>query len=263
MLKLFVPFCLLLALASCVPNRKYQYLQKEDVNADFNGLPKDSVVRTYTIEDFDYKVQPNDIISVRFESLTDEEFDFLARFNQQVGGAGFQGNFLLLGELVNPDGTVHFPAIGSVKVAGKTVFEIQEELRVLAARFVKDPVVRVRLLNYRVTLLGEVKAEGTITLSNNRVSVPEAIGLAGGLGELADRSNVKVIRQYGNRSEVYYINLLDENFMNSPNFYVHQNDIIVVPPLRQRPFRRYFNENLALFVSAVSVILLAINLIQN
>ena len=89
----------------------------------------------------------------------------------------------------------------------------------------------------------------------------EAIGLAGGLGELADLQNVKVVRQLENVASIHYINLLDEDFITSPFYYVHPNDVIIVPPLKQRPFRNYFGENLALIVSSLSLLLLVVGLI--
>ena len=89
----------------------------------------------------------------------------------------------------------------------------------------------------------------------------EAIGMAGGLGELADLKNVKVVRQVEDIAEVHYVNLLEEEFIESPFYYVHPNDIIIVPPLRQRPFRNYFGENLGLIVSSLSLFLLVLSLI--
>jgi polysaccharide biosynthesis/export protein len=87
----------------------------------------------------------------------------------------------------------------------------------------------------------------------------EAIGLSGGLTELADRSHVKVIRQVGNESEVFYVNLLEEKYIESAFYYVQQNDIIIVPPLRQRTFKNYFSSNLGLITSTITAILFLIS----
>ena len=254
-------FFAVLLLFSCVPNRKILFLQKKG-ELDKKAQANDTTVRDYTIEDFSYKVQTHDIISVRYQSLTAKQFDFLEGQAQQNISAnlGAIGGALLIGDLVDERGEIPVPVVGKIKVAGLTVFQIQDTLQLLANRYLEGPIVKVRLLNYRITILGEVNKESAITLGNNRVSIMEAIGLAGGLTDLADRSSIKVIRQTNTKAEVHYVNLLEEDFMKSPYYYVRQNDLIIVPPLRQRPFRKYFSQNLSLFLSAVSVVLLVVTL---
>jgi polysaccharide export outer membrane protein len=253
----FLLFFAGVVLSSCVPNRKFVYLQKNDLGK--KDLAKDTVTRKYDVEPFDYKVQPNDILSVRYNSLTTKEFDVLGQ-NQQVAGGNFVGGALLLGDLVDEQGQIPMPVVGKVKVGGLSVFQIQDTLQKLANVYLESPIVKVRLLNYRATFLGEVFKEGSVTFNNNRVTLPEALGLAGGLNELADRANVKIIRQVGSTAEVHYVNLLDEDLVKSPYYYVHQNDIVVVPALKVRPFRTYFAQNLSLALSLASVVLLIITL---
>jgi polysaccharide export outer membrane protein len=252
--------CCLLVLGSCVQNRKYLYLQKNDLHRD--GPVQDSVaVREYDLTQFEYKIQSMDNLSIRFESLSPEEFDFLSKQTGQTMMANPATAFLY-GELVDDDGFITYPVIGKVHVAGLTIFEAQDKLHQLALGFLESPKVQVRLYNFRVTVLGEVLHEGVVPVNNNRVTLIEVIGSVGGLGELADRANIKVIRQHAGHAKVYYIDLLDEKFMTSPLYYVHQGDIIVVPPLKQRAFRKYFGPNLALIVSSMTLLLLAYNIVK-
>lgn len=251
---------IILILSSCVSNKKFVLLQKGDVNQ--HNLPTDSVVRSYVATSFDYKIQPEDIISVRIESITPKDFDFLNQ-NQITQNVNLTpNNAVLIGELVDEQGEIPFPFLGKVKVSGLSVFEIQDKLQAMVGQYLDQPVVKVRLLNFRFTVLGEVNREGTIVLTNNRTNFLEALGLAGGMTDLADRANIKLIRQLNGETEVQYLNLLDEEFIKSPNFYVYQNDILVVPSLKQRPYRKYFGQNISLVISSLSLLLITVSLIR-
>lgn len=255
---LFYLVSLSLLASSCVTNKKFTLLQRDDVNK--RGLVLDSVVRTYPYQNFEYKIQPEDILSVRFESLTPKEYDFFASDATQNLNFTVGANALVMGELVDQDGNIPLPVVGKVKVAGLNIFEIQEKLQALASQYMESPVVKVRLINFRFTIAGEVLQEGTIFLNNNRVNMMEAIGLAGGMTDLADKANIKLVRQVNGKTEIIYLNLLSEEFLSSPYYFVHQNDLLIVPPLKQRPYRKYFGQNFSLFLSTVSIALLVVNL---
>ena len=164
------------------------------------------------------------------------------------------------GIMVDTEGDVKYPVLGKIKLAGLTLFEAEDTLQSIALQYLPDVTVRVRMLNFRFTVLGEVNVEQVVTALNPRLTMSEAIGMAGGFGELADRSHVKVIRQKGTSTEIFYIDLLKEDFLESQNYYVQQNDVIIVPPLKQRPFRRYFTTNLAVISSALSFVFLVTSL---
>ena len=263
MRKLSLLFFILL-LGSCISNKKTQYLQYDDVNVKEGEIAVDSIVRNYKVNLYDYRIQPNDVLSVEVESLTKEEYDIFAytRKNEVNTGAFANNAGALYGELVDEEGNIEFPVIGKVEVAGLTLFEVQDKMAEIASQYLENPVVSVRMLNFRFTVLGEVFKEGNVTTYNNRTTLLEAIGLAGGLTDLGDRSTVKLIRQKGENVDVQYIDLLDESFINSPYYYIHQNDIIIVPPIKQRPFRKYFGENLSFIVSSLTLLLLVFQVSQ-
>lgn len=256
-LSLVALFC-----ASCVSNKKFVLLQKDDLNKD--RLPTDTTVRTYQPIEFEYRLQPEDIVHVRFESLTPKDYDFLNQnVAAQTGNVNLQmGSAMLIGELLDKNGEIPFPFLGKVKLGGLTVYEAQDKLQAIAADYLDKPVVKVRLINFRFTVLGEVNKEGTTTVNNNRITMLEALGLSGGMTDLADRRSVKLIRQHNGNTTVQYLNLLDENFIHSPYYYVYQNDVLVVSSLRQRPYRRYSSQNLSVIVASLSLLLTTLTLIN-
>lgn len=254
---------LVLLLGACVPNRKIVYLQKDDLKHR-NEIPKDTILRSHTLKIREYRIQPLDVLSINFETLSKENdaFDFLSKLNTNAGNSGGGGgsSAMLNGILVDTKGDIDYPVLGRIKVGGLTLFQAKDSIQKKASQFLPDVVVRVRMLNFRYTLLGEVNGEGTITSNNTRLTMMEAIGLGGGLSELADRSHVKVLRQSGDSTKVFYVNLLKEDYVESPYYFVQQNDVIIVPPLKQRPFRRYFTNNLGIITTTISFLVLIVTL---
>lgn len=253
----------LILIASCVPRKKLVYLQHGDELKNIKDIEVDTVLRTYKLDVEEYKIQPLDLLSITFESITSDEYDFFSKLGPEIQQANNNNNLLLAGILVDTDGNIEYPVVGKISVNGLTVFEAQDKLQNIANQYLKDAVVRIRLLNFRFTVLGEVNGERVVNSLNTRVNLMEAIGMSGGFGELADRSKIKIIRQKGNEAEILYVNALDENYMESENFFLQQNDIIIVPPLKQRMFRRYFAANLGIWTSTISAILLIITLLNN
>ncbi len=255
-----------LLIFSCVSNKKVLYLQEE---TDLYGPAQpDTILRNYEIGLYEYHLQHEDVLSIQISSLTPKEYDFFSQGlpqGQQMNVGGMRGGGgAMFGYLIDKNGEIEFPVVGKVKFAGLTIYEAEKMVQEMASEYLEEPVVKVRLLNFRYVVVGEISGRGqTITTFNNRLSVMEAIGLAGGMGELADLQNVKIVRQHENTANVHYVNLLAEDFIASPYYYVHPNDIIIVPPLRQRPFRIYFGENLGLIISSLSLILLVYGLIIN
>ncbi len=252
-------FLALVAISSaCVPNRKYVLLQKNDLNK--KNIPTDTVLRSYQLQLANYKIQPQDQLSINISTLTPDEFNFIKELNPVQGG-GMGNNMMMAGYLVDNDGNVTFPVLGKVRLSGLTIFEAEEKMKDVLKSMLRDPVVRIRLLNFRFTFVGEINAQ--VTSMNPRITMIEALAMAGGLTELSDRENIKIIRQRGDQADVFYVNLLKEDFVSSPYFYLQQNDIVVISALKQRPMRMYWTQNIGLFVSTLSVVLLLANLLQN
>lgn len=239
--------------SACVPAKKLVYLQKEGELKGVKEIPTDSILRSHALAIEEYRIQPLDVLSVNFETLSDENdaFDFLSKLAVQQGRIGV-ANALANGIVVNTEGVIEFAVLGDIKVAGLTVFQAQDSIAAVASKFIPDVIVRVRMLNFRFTVLGQVNGERTVVSPTTRLTMMEAIGQAGGLGELADRSRVKVVRQNGDKAEIFYVNLLKEEYLESPYYYVQQNDVIIVPPLKQRTFRQYFTSNLAIITTTIS-----------
>lgn len=233
--------------SQCVPVRKQTYLQER--SPELKNYPKDTVVKSFVVNDYEYALQPGDILSVRISSLTPEEYDFF----QQAGSTGGEGQDpLLSGYLIEPDGSIELPIVGAIPVAGRNLQQARQQILKAVEGYLKSPTVNIKLLNFNYTVLGEVGSQGTFTTFNPKYSIMEAVGKSGGLSEFADRANVKIVRRNGDQVDIAFVNLLDDNLIESPFYYLKPNDLIIVRPLGAKTFSTFTTRNITFAVGIFS-----------
>ena len=186
-----------------------------------------------TAVDYVPRLQPDDRLSI---TVTAVDPQAVAAFNmpltsyQQAGAELVSTTPVLQTYLVSADGKINLPVLGSLTVAGKTCGEVTEELTHALKAYVNDPVVTVRLLNFKVSVLGEVNRPGTFQVSSERLSLLDAIGMAGDLTLYGNRQNVLLIREEAGERTHHRFDLTRSESLASPYFYLRQNDVVVVEP---------------------------------
>lgn len=157
--------------------------------------------------------------------------------------------------IVEQDGSINFPLIGTVNVAGATRQEVVQKLQQEASVYVKNPVVNVRIINFTISVLGEVARPGTFTITDERISVLEALGLAGDLTIFGERKTVKVIRETNGIKTYGELDFTSIDVVNSPFYYLQQNDVVLVAPNRAQIQSAAFNRNSTIFISIAGIII--------
>lgn len=242
------------SLYSCSSYKNIPYFQ----NIDRTSITTEEI-SNYT----KLTVQPDDIIGINVTSLNAEAssiFNYnLLRIGGNFGGVGGQPN-PVIGYMVDVNGFIQVPLIGSMKVAGLTTAEISEELRVQLLSYLGEPTVNIRILNYRVSVLGDVGRPGTFPLIHERVAIPEALSLAGDLNITGIRNNILLIREINGERIFIPIDLTSRDIFDSPYYYLKNNDVLYIQPDRSKfasADRRY--RNAGLFLSIISIATLLFN----
>lgn len=211
-------------------------------------------------------IQPDDILNITIQTVDPEA---TAAVNQKsvteaalaASSASNVGNQEISGFLVDKNGEVEIPMLGTIKVAGLTTFEARRVIREKAKSYFVEPAVQVRFANFKVTLIGEVSRPATYNMPNERVSILDALGLAGDLTIYGKRENVLLIRDTGRgEKEMVRFNLNSSNIFQSPYFYLKQNDVIYVEPNKAKVAATDAarNRTYAIMTSAFSVITIII-----
>lgn len=234
-----------------------------------NDLKSDSTAASFEKSakySFSNPIQKNDLLWIVVGGPNSQD---LTALNSAIGFPGGQGAggavtnqaANILGYLVESDGTIKLPYVGKVIAEGLTRVELEEKLRVLFSDYTKDPIVNVRFMNYKVTVMGEVTRPGTFLLPNERITILEAIGMAGDLTVMGKRSEVLILREKNGVREIGRVNLLSRDILTSPYFYLETNDVVYVEPAPAKFFaRERLPQFLTLAAGTLSLVLTALTI---
>lgn len=151
-----------------------------------------------------------------------------------TGGYSANPEQTTLSYLVDVNGNIEFPILGTIHVEGMTRSELVRFLTMKIGEDVQNPIVYVSFRNYKITVLGEVRSPGTFTIDSEKINILQALGKAGDLSLTAERDGILLIREENGEQRHYKVDLRDSHLLDSPYFYLQQNDIIVVPPSPRR-----------------------------
>ncbi|MEZ5044610.1 MAG: polysaccharide biosynthesis/export family protein [Saprospiraceae bacterium] len=181
-------------------------------------------------------IQPDDILSIKVASRKPENVVAFQLEKESQGATGENALGVLDGYRVDEVGNIYLPFLGEVKAAGKTVSSLRSELVEKLIRFIPDASVQVRFMNFRITLLGEVTRPNAYTIPNERLTILEALGMAGDFTPYAKRNSVLIIRERNEVREFIRLNTQDKALFKSPYFYLQPNDIVYVEPLKAKQY---------------------------
>jgi len=252
----FFPLLLMLLMSSCSV-KKIVYFN--DLPADTTRILKQAAAFTEPV------IQSDDILSITIQTLdpTTSSVVNQSEVMQAIGASSATnvGSQVISGFLVDKNGYVNMTLLGKVQVAGLTTYQAREKITKLAEQYYKDPTVQVRFANFKVTVLGEVTRPATYTVPNERVTVFDALGLAGDMTIYGKRENVLLIRDQGKEKELVRLNLNDSEVLQSPYFYLRQNDVIYVEPGKGKAAANNAarTQTYAIIGSILSVLIIAVS----
>ncbi|PTS95820.1 hypothetical protein DBR11_20470 [Pedobacter sp. HMWF019] len=242
--------CMLVA--SCASTKSVPYFQDVSLaeqSALANAAPFSDPV-----------ILPDDILSISIFTIDPASTAAVNQVSPQQAlgssSAGAIGQQQISGYLVDKKGEVELPVVGKIKLSGLTTYDARDVIRAKAKDFFKDPTVQVRFANFKVTILGEVARPAAYTLPNEKVSILDALGLAGDLTIYGKRENVLLIRDNNGKKEFARFSLNSAKLFNSPYYYLKQNDVIYIEPNKGKAasLNTARVQTLAIIGSALSVL---------
>lgn len=244
-------------LTGCSTSEEVLYFQDLDEDKD-NGIIKAMDSISYS------KIEPGDILNIRITALDQKtiipfQFNRLLTTGDREVRRGTSGRNMemvrLEGYLVDKHGTINYPQLGDISVDGLTTKEIEKKLERILAPYVDEPTISVRLVNSKISVIGEVNKPGTFTMDEDKLTLLQALGQAGDLTIKGKRTDIVVIRHNKDNERVYkHIDLTDTDWMKSEYYYLKQDDVIYVKPNKTKVKEAGFVGGVGSIVSVASLL---------
>ena len=248
-------------LSSCTSKKKLDYLQNIE-----------SVALEASMKNAKSTIQPNDQLVIM---VTAKDMDVVKPFNQNFSSgqilqysipsnnAPTQSQTSISGPtyVVDSNGNIEFPVIGKINTENKTTEELRDILKKEISKYVLNPQVSVRNTNYKITVLGEVNRPGTYNIPDAQTTLLEVLGFAGDLTIYGNRTDVLVVRNIDGVMSKERIDLTKADFINSPFFYLKQNDVIIVSPNETKQKSARLDPNAGIYISVASIVVTILALI--
>ena len=248
-------------LSSCTSKKKLDYLQNIE-----------SVALEASMKNAKSTIQPNDQLVIM---VTAKDMDVVKPFNQNFSSgqilqyslpsnnAPAQSQTSASGPtyMVDSQGNIEFPVIGKINTENKTTEELRDILKKEISKYVLNPQVSVRNTNYKITVLGEVNRPGTYNIPDAQTTLLEVLGLAGDLSIYGNREDILVVRNIDGIMSKERIDLTKADFINSPFFYLKQNDVIIVSPNETKQKSARLDPNAGIYISVASIVVTILALI--
>lgn len=247
--------------SSCKSAKEVLYVQDIENNSSDN------------LNFFEPKIQPGDLLSITVNAQNNE---LAAPFNLHIVSSMGEnrksvGGYYLQGYLVSTKGTINFPILGELSVIDLTTYQLSQKIKneIMRGNYIKDPVVVTTFQNFKISVLGEVNRPGSFSVPNERITLFDALGLAGDMTIYGRRDNVIVIREHNGERQVFVQDLRSKEIFNSPCYYLAQNDVVIVNPNRTKIQMGGINQNnnvgvwVSLVGSVTSISTLIMTVVRN
>ena len=211
----------IVTLSSCITNRDLEYIRS---NQEIKKVKSNKQ---------NYRLQAGDLLSVQISTVTEQLHDFFNK-EQSSNAQLMVQNPYLYGYLITDDGFLNLPSFGLIKAEGFTLSELENIIKQIAVSYFEQPVVKLNIINFEVSILGEVNHPGTFNIIDPNVNILYALSLAGDITQFGNRKKVKVIRDENEINRVFYVDLTTNGVLNNADFMLQSHDIIYVAPLRKK-----------------------------